>query len=112
VRRSGRVVKCLMWTFPRKSVALPRLIAGKPHIVLNREKPLKDLKYTLPHELGHWVLHLNPTGGGNELGFPLRGMEEVEACSPLLGQSGQRTIGNGKKYCSIIQKQSSFSFHG
>ena len=64
---------------PTKVSGFAQVIAGKPHIVLNREKPLKDLKYTLPHELGHSVLHLSPTRGVNELGFPLKGMEELEA---------------------------------
>jgi len=35
------------------------VIAGKPHVVLNRAKARSELHYTLPHELAHHVLHLN-----------------------------------------------------
>jgi hypothetical protein len=55
------------------------IIEGKPHIVLNRAKPRKDLQYTLPHELGHCVLHLNPAHGIGQLeGWDTR-LAEFEA---------------------------------
>lgn len=38
------------------------VIAGKPHIVLNRAKPRHHMHYTVSHELGHHVLeHLSPS---------------------------------------------------
>lgn len=64
---------------PSKVSGFATMIDGQSYIVLNRDKPPQNLKYTLPHELGHSVLHLNPTRGGDDLGFPVKGLEELEA---------------------------------
>ena len=64
---------------PSKVSGFAQVIAGKPYIVLNRQKSPQNLKYTLPHELGHHVLHLNAVRGRDELGFPAKDREELEA---------------------------------
>jgi IrrE N-terminal-like domain len=45
---------------PTQVSGLAISIAGKPHIVINRAQSREDQQYTLPHELGHHILHLNP----------------------------------------------------
>ena len=44
---------------PDRVSGFAKLIEGKPHIVLNRLKSAGHLQYTMPHELGHHVLHLD-----------------------------------------------------
>ncbi len=46
---------------PAKVSGFAMSIAGKPHIVVNRAKSREHQQYTIPHELGHHVLHLNPS---------------------------------------------------
>lgn len=46
---------------PAKVSGFAMSIAGKPHIVVNRAKSREHQQYTVPHELGHHVLHLNPS---------------------------------------------------
>ena len=45
---------------PPKVSGFATVIEGKPHIVVNRAKSQRHQQYTLSHELGHQVLHLNP----------------------------------------------------
>jgi hypothetical protein len=44
---------------PDKVSGFAKIIEGKPHIVLNRAKSEEHLLYTMPHELGHHILHLD-----------------------------------------------------
>ena len=44
---------------PERVSGFAQVIEGKPHIVLNRAKSAEHLQYTMPHELGHHVLHLD-----------------------------------------------------
>jgi Zn-dependent peptidase ImmA (M78 family) len=55
------------------------VIAGKPHIVLNRAKSPQHLQYTLPHELAHHVLHLNPSRDLDELATSDIDAQELQA---------------------------------
>jgi Zn-dependent peptidase ImmA (M78 family) len=55
------------------------IIEGKPHIVLNRAKSQQNLLYTLPHELGHHVLHLNPSREPDQLELSIKDNAELEA---------------------------------
>jgi hypothetical protein len=57
------------------------VIAGKPHIVLNRAKPRHHMHYTVSHELGHHVLqHLNPAQSPNHSAFvPTEALQEYQA---------------------------------
>lgn len=64
---------------PAKVSGVAAMIDDRRYIVLNRNKPLQNLKYTLPHELAHHVLHLNAARSDDERGFPAKGMEELEA---------------------------------
>ena len=64
---------------PEKVSGFAGIIGGKPHVVLNRAKSELELQYTLPHELGHHILHLNPQGESNLLVLPHIGDVELEA---------------------------------
>jgi len=64
---------------PEKVSGFAQVIEGQTHIVLNRAKPRIDLEYTLPHELGHYVLHLSPSRNMEESEFQVSGTKEFEA---------------------------------
>ena len=55
------------------------VVAGKPHIVVNRAKPSKHSKFTIAHELGHHVLHLNPSHDADQTGPLTNNMAEFQA---------------------------------
>jgi Zn-dependent peptidase ImmA (M78 family) len=57
VQRAGYEVCCV--DLPERVSGFAQVIEGKPHIVLNRAKSAEHLQYTLAHELGHHVLHLD-----------------------------------------------------
>lgn len=63
---------------PEKVSGFAAIIEGKPYIALNRHKSKNNLEYTLPHELGHQVLHLNPSGP-QRLELMGSGIEEFQA---------------------------------
>lgn len=62
---------------PEKVSGFAEIIEGQACIVLNRAKPRINLEYTLPHELGHQVLHLNPSRDTGRSEFSA--MRELEA---------------------------------
>jgi len=64
---------------PAKVSGFAQVIAGKPHIVVNRAKPPQHRNYTIAHELGHHVLHLDPSHGSELLGFMTNGLKEYQA---------------------------------
>lgn len=64
---------------PMNVSGLATVIAGKPHIVVNRAKSPQHRKYTIAHELGHHVLHVNPSHEANKLGLPTEGLAELQA---------------------------------
>jgi Zn-dependent peptidase ImmA (M78 family) len=64
---------------PEKVSGFAEIIVDKPYIVLNRQKSPQNLRYTVPHELGHHILHLNPARDSDLLGFPSVGNAELEA---------------------------------
>jgi Zn-dependent peptidase ImmA (M78 family) len=57
LERAGYEVCCV--DLPERVSGFAKLIEGKPHIVLNRAKSTQHLQYTMPHELGHHILHLD-----------------------------------------------------
>ena len=61
---------------PSKVSGFAAVIASKPHIVVNRAKSLPDQQYTIAHELGHQVLHVNPTLDPNQLSLQIKDMAE------------------------------------
>jgi hypothetical protein len=64
---------------PDKVSGFAEIIAGRPHIILNRQKSDQHLQYTVPHELGHHILHLSPVAKPDPLGFQGVGNGELEA---------------------------------
>lgn len=64
---------------PERVGGFAQVIAGKPHIVVNRAKPLQHRNYTIAHELGHHVLHLAPSHGSELLGFMTNDLKEYQA---------------------------------
>jgi Zn-dependent peptidase ImmA (M78 family) len=64
---------------PGKVSGFAQVIADKPHVVLNRAKSKQELQYTVPHELGHHILHLNAVDDFDPDGFPRIGNAELEA---------------------------------
>lgn len=55
------------------------VIEGRPYIVINRAKSPQHWQYTVPHELGHHVLHLNPSRDVSQLGASSEGVAEFQA---------------------------------
>jgi len=51
---------------PEKISGFAQVIDGQPHIVVNRAKPSKHSDFTIAHELGHHVLHSNPSQDGDQ----------------------------------------------
>jgi IrrE N-terminal-like domain len=64
---------------PEKVSGFADIIDGQTYIVLNRAKSRTNLEYTLPHELGHQVLHLKPSRDTGPSELPVTGREELEA---------------------------------
>ncbi len=64
---------------PEKVSGFADMIDGKAHIVLNRSKSRQNLEYTLPHELGHCVLHLNPSRDDGDTELPEMSTAEFQA---------------------------------
>ena len=52
---------------PEKISGFAQVIDGLPHIVVNRAKPSKHIELTIAHELGHHVLHSNPSQEASSL---------------------------------------------
>jgi Zn-dependent peptidase ImmA (M78 family) len=77
MERAGYEI-CLV-DLPGKVSGFAQIIADRPHVVLNRAKSRQELGYTVPHELGHHILHLNPASKSNGLGFPTVCGSELEA---------------------------------
>lgn len=46
---------------PEKISGFAQVIDGQPYIVVNRAKPSKHSEFTIAHELGHHLLHSNPS---------------------------------------------------
>jgi hypothetical protein len=63
---------------PERVSGFAKVIEGKPHIVLNRAKSVAHLRFTLSHELGHHVLHLDPSRNA-QLGLPSKDFAEFQA---------------------------------
>lgn len=80
---------------PDKVSGFADIIEGKPHIVLSRAKSLQNLQYTLPHELGHCVLHLNPSQRTGQSGFAGIGMAEFQA--NLFATTWVNSLGNDRQ---------------
>jgi hypothetical protein len=64
---------------PANVSGFANLIEGKPHIVVNRTKSPEDQQYTVVHELGHHLLHLNPAHTPGELVRSVDGMADFQA---------------------------------
>ena len=64
---------------PPKVSGFAVVIAGRPHIVINRAKSRPHQQYTIAHELGHHVLHVNPTQDPNQPGLPIKNFAEFQA---------------------------------
>jgi Zn-dependent peptidase ImmA (M78 family) len=64
---------------PSKFSGFATVIAGTPHIVVNRAKSPLHQQYTLAHELGHQVLHVNPVQDPNHPGLQIKDMAEFQA---------------------------------
>jgi hypothetical protein len=87
---------------PNSVSGFAAIIEGKPHIVLNRAKPREDLEYTLPHELGHCVLHLNSAHAvGQREARDIR-MAEFEA--HLFGATWVSLLGNDRQRDELLAK--------
>lgn len=64
---------------PERVSGFAKVIEGKPHIVLNRAKSAKHLQFTMPHELGHHILHLDASRDPGPFGPPTDGTAEFQA---------------------------------
>ena len=80
---------------PDKVSGFADTIEGKLHIVLNRAKSRQNLEYTLPHELGHCVLHLNPSHRTGQSGLAGIGIAEFQA--NLFATTWVSSLGNDRQ---------------
>jgi hypothetical protein len=80
---------------PERVSGFAEIIADKPHIILNRQQSPQNLQYTVPHELGHHILHLSSAPKHDPLGFPGVGDKELEA--DLFATSWLMVLGNDKQ---------------
>jgi len=65
---------------PENVAGLAAIIAGKPHIVINRRTTGRYRDFTVAHEWGHHHLHLNPARDTTSLVVsPTEEMKEFEA---------------------------------
>jgi Zn-dependent peptidase ImmA (M78 family) len=64
---------------PEKISGFAQVIDGQPHIVVNRAKPSKHSEFTIAHELGHHVLHSNPSQDGDQANCLTASHVEFEA---------------------------------
>jgi Zn-dependent peptidase ImmA (M78 family) len=79
-RAAGRVGCEICYVdLPPKVSGFAAVIAGTPHIVVNRAKSSQHQQYTLAHELGHQVLHVNPVQDPNQPGLQIKDMAEFQA---------------------------------
>jgi Zn-dependent peptidase ImmA (M78 family) len=76
LERAGYEVCCV--DLPKRVSGFAQVIEGKPHIVLNRAKSAEHLQFTLSHELGHHVLHLDASRDPQP-GLPSEGFAEFQA---------------------------------
>ena len=63
---------------PVKVSGFAQVIEGQPHIVLNRAKSAEHLQFTVSHELGHHVLHLDASRDLQQ-GLLSEGLAEFQA---------------------------------
>jgi Zn-dependent peptidase ImmA (M78 family) len=63
---------------PDRVSGFAQVIEGQPHIVLNRAKSAEHTQFTVPHELGHHVLHLDASRDPQP-GLPSEGFAEFQA---------------------------------
>jgi Zn-dependent peptidase ImmA (M78 family) len=64
---------------PPKVSGFASVIASKPYIVVNRAKSPEHQQYTVAHELGHQVLHLNPAQDPNQIDLEIKDIAEFQA---------------------------------
>jgi hypothetical protein len=64
---------------PEKVSGVATIIDGKRYIMLNRAKCAQHLQFTVPHELGHHILHLDASRDPGPLGAPSKGAAEFQA---------------------------------
>jgi len=64
---------------PMKVSGFANVIEGKPHIGLNRAKSVPHLHYTVGHELGHHILHLDTSRKSRSLSLAGIGAAEFQA---------------------------------
>jgi Zn-dependent peptidase ImmA (M78 family) len=76
LERAGYEVSCV--DLPERVSGFAKVIEGKPHIALNRAKSAEHLQYTMPHELGHHVLHLDDSRN-HQPGLPSADLMEFQA---------------------------------
>lgn len=85
---------------PEKVSGFAEIIEGKAHIVLNRAKSPLNLQYTLPHELGHCVLHLDASRDAGRPRLAPKGAAEFEA--HLFAASWVTHSGNGQQSREVL----------
>jgi Zn-dependent peptidase ImmA (M78 family) len=76
VERAG--YKICYVDLPEKVSGLATVIEGQPYIVLNRAKSAAHLQFTVSHELGHHVLHLDASPDPRQ-GLPSKALAEFQA---------------------------------
>ncbi len=93
---------------PAKVSGFAMSIAGKPHIVVNRAKSPEHQQYTVPHELGHHVLHLNPSRDPDQ---PLLSVDSVaEFQAHMFAAAWVIRVTSGKEQEDLLKQNPELSF--
>ena len=87
---------------PDKVSGFSDVVEGQSYIVLNRAKSRDDLEFTLPHELGHQVLHLKPSRRNCLSQAPGTNSEEFEA--NLFATTWVMWAGNEKQRQELVRE--------
>jgi hypothetical protein len=64
---------------PVKVSGVAAVVDGRRYIVVNRDESRAQQQFTLAHELGHHVLHLNPSPAAELVGFAKTTDQEFQA---------------------------------
>lgn len=94
---------------PPKVSGFAEVIGGIPHIVINRAKSSEHQQYTVPHELGHFVLHLNPSRNPVQSVLSIEGMEEFQA--HMFAAAWVMSLPNGKEREDVLRQNPELSVY-
>lgn len=100
VEQAGYVVDFA--DLPQAVGGFAKIIEGRPFIVVNRARPAQDQLYTLVHELGHAVLHLDPQRKPSE-NTPF-GNDMAEFQAHIFAVAGTMLLAKGGRWHDLLKQ--------